>query len=121
MNAHPTLTPSLAARFADLALANVVREYPNKLDHVLRSDADAAPPRALHPAFYGSYDWHSCVHMHWLLVRLRRLHPALPQRAEIDALLLRHIAPANDRGRVRLPRAGPTRSRSSGRTAGRGC
>ena len=91
----PELSPELAARFADIALANVVREYPNKLDHVLRADADAAPPRALHPAFHGSYDWHSCVHMHWLLVHVRRLHPELPQRAAIDALLLRHLAPVN--------------------------
>jgi hypothetical protein len=91
----PGLTPELAARFADIALANVVREYPNKLDHVLRSDADAASPRALHPAFYGSYDWHSCVHMHWLLVLLRRLHPTLPQHEAIDTLLARHLTPAN--------------------------
>ncbi len=91
----PELSPELAGRFADIALANVVREYPNKLDHVLRTDADAVTPRALHPAFYGSYDWHSCVHMHWLLVHLRRLHPALSQRAAGDALLLRHFAPAS--------------------------
>jgi hypothetical protein len=95
MPAFRKLTAPLAERFTDIALANVVREFPNKLDHVLRSDADAGPPRALHPAFYGSYDWHSCVHMHWLLVHLRRLHPALPRRAEVDALLLRHVAPAN--------------------------
>ena len=37
----------------------------------------------LHPVFYGSFDWHSCVHMHWLLARLRRLFPALPQRDAI--------------------------------------
>ncbi len=99
--AHPTeramasLTLELASRFAVIALDNVVREYPNKLDHVLCSDADALSPRALHPAFYGSYDWHSCVHMHWLLVHVRRLHPGLPQRTAIDALLARHLSRAN--------------------------
>ena len=41
---------------------------------------DARRPRDLHPAFYGSFDWHSCVHMHWLLARVRRLLPDLPQR-----------------------------------------
>ena len=87
------LTPDLAARFADLALANVVREYPNKQDHVLGAAGDAQPTRLLHPSFYGSYDWHSCVHMHWLLARLRRGFPALPQRAAIDALFDRHFAP----------------------------
>ena len=87
------LNPDLAARFADLALANVVREYPNKQDHVLGAAGDAQPTRLLHPSFYGSYDWHSCVHMHWLLARLRRGFPALPQRAAIDALFDRHFAP----------------------------
>jgi hypothetical protein len=64
-----------AGRFAALALACVHQEYPNKIAHVLRGDADVLPPRALHPAFYGCYDWHSSVHAHWLLARLARLHP----------------------------------------------
>lgn len=59
-------------RFANLALACLHKEYPNKLSHTLNSDADVAPPRKLTPAFYGCYDWHSSVHGHWLLVRLVR-------------------------------------------------
>lgn len=62
------------SRFAGLALDCVHREYPNKISHVLQSDADAAPPRALTPMFYGCYDWHSAVHAHWMLARLARLH-----------------------------------------------
>src|SRR5881409_2048270 len=89
-----SLSRNLAARFAALALANVVREHPNRPDHVLGAAADLLPTRALHPSFYGSYDWHSCVHMHWLLARLRRAFPALPQRADTDALFDRHLAPA---------------------------
>src|SRR6266567_2331748 len=73
-----------AQRFADLALACVHKEYPNKLAHTLNSDADVAPPRKLTPAFYGCYDWHSSVHGHWLLARLVRTFPdasfALPAR-----------------------------------------
>ena len=69
------LTPELAARFADIALGHVGREYPNKLDHVLNGDADAQTPRALHPVFYGSFDWHSCVHGYWMLARLLRRFP----------------------------------------------
>jgi DUF2891 family protein len=61
-----------AERFANLALACVHKEYPNKISHTLNSDADVAPPRKLTPAFYGCYDWHSSVHGHWLLVRLVR-------------------------------------------------
>lgn len=64
-----------AERFARMALDCVHREYPNKIAHVLHSDADALPPRELTPIFYGCYDWHSAVHGHWLLLRLLRLYP----------------------------------------------
>ena len=63
------LTPELAARFAALALGHVTREYPNKLDHVLTGPGDARGPRDLHPVFYGSFDWHSCVHGYWMLAQ----------------------------------------------------
>jgi hypothetical protein len=66
------LTPARAAQFARLALANVRAEYPFHLAHYARGADEIAAPRALHPVFYGSYDWHSCVHMHWTLVRLCR-------------------------------------------------
>src|SRR5437879_10192300 len=67
-----------AERFAKLALACVHKEYPNKISHVLNSDADVAPPRKLTPTFCGCYDWHSSVHGHWLLVRLLRTFPDAP-------------------------------------------
>jgi len=60
------------ARFARLALDCVHREYPNKIAHVMQSDADTGTPSSLHPVFYGCFDWHSSVHGHWLLVRLMR-------------------------------------------------
>ena len=85
------LDPEVASRFAALALSNIAREYPHKLDHTMASDADAQAPRALHPAFHGSYDWHSCVHMHWLLARVLRRFPSLPERAAIDAVFDRHL------------------------------
>lgn len=65
----------LADKFMQMAQECVHREYPNKIAHVLDSDQDAAPPRSLHPVFYGCFDWHSSVHGHWLLVRLLRLNP----------------------------------------------
>ena len=67
-----------AERFANLALACVHKEYPNKISHNLNSDSDVAPPRKLTPAFYGCYDWHSSVHGHWLLARLARTFPQAP-------------------------------------------
>src|SRR6266853_350088 len=76
-----------AERFAKLALACVYKEYPNKISHVLNSDADVAPPHKLTPAFCGCYDWHSSVHGHWLLVRLLRTFPDAPFAAAArDAL-----------------------------------
>jgi hypothetical protein len=69
------LTAQLAERFAAIALGHVGREFPNKLDHVLAGAEDLAGPRALHPIFYGSFDWHSAVHSHWLLARVARRVP----------------------------------------------
>src|SRR5438046_3647223 len=74
-NTAPTFDEKAAERFAKLALACVEKQDPNKISHVLNSDADVAPPRKLTPAFYGCYDWHSSVHAHWLLVRLLRTFP----------------------------------------------
>src|SRR5437667_3064915 len=85
--AATTFDAHAAARFANLALACVHKEYPNKISHSLNSDADVAPPRKLTPAFYGCYDWHSSVHGHWLLVRLIRTFPDAPFAAPArDAL-----------------------------------
>jgi len=80
------LQSELASQLARNALEHVAREYPSKLDHVMLGPDDVQSPRALHPIFYGSFDWHSCVHGFWLLARLRREFPALPERARIDAL-----------------------------------
>ena len=74
-NPAPKFDAQAAGRFARLALACVGKEYPNKISHVLNSDADVAPPRKLTPAFCGCYDWHSSVHGHWLLARLVRTFP----------------------------------------------
>src|SRR3954469_9568 len=80
------LTPDTAARFAEIALGHVTREYPHKLDQVIDGPADLLSPRALHPIFFGSFDWHSCVHGWWQLLRLLRLFPDLPEANEIRAL-----------------------------------
>jgi hypothetical protein len=87
------LDDATASHFARLALAHVRREYPNKLDHVLLGPANAQGPAALHPVFYGSFDWHSCVHGYWLLATLRRLRPAMAEAAAIDALFDAQFTP----------------------------
>ncbi|WP_158816319.1 DUF2891 domain-containing protein [Methylocapsa sp. S129] len=86
MAARSNLTPELAAWFAGVALGHVRQEYPNKPDHVLAGPDDARTPSALHPVFYGSYDWHSCVHSYWMLARLLRRFPELPVAGDIRAL-----------------------------------
>jgi hypothetical protein len=91
---------SVADKFADLALEHVQREYPNKLDHVLNGEHDLRSPRALHPVFYGSFDWHSNVHGYWLLATLYRRVPSLPARDRIRALFDAQLTPANFQGEV---------------------
>ena len=78
-----SLTQSQASHFARLALKCVTREYPNKPEHVLNEPGDVEAPKSLHPGFYGCYDWHSSVHGHWMLVRLLRMFPNLPEAGNI--------------------------------------
>ncbi len=89
----PSPGEDAATRFARLALDCVGREYPNKVAHVLDSDADARPPRELTPAFFGCFDWHSSVHGHWLLARAARLWPGSPVAAEAREALARSLTP----------------------------
>ena len=89
------MTPHQASAFAKLALKGLQKEYPNKPGHVLNSDSDAKTPKALHPAFYGCYDWHSSVHGHWMLVRLLRRFPELPEKEPIRAVLAEHLTAKN--------------------------
>src|SRR5262245_17110165 len=94
------LSRERASAFARLALAAIQKEYPNKPEHVLGGSADVKGPRQLHPAFYGSYDWHSSVHGHWLLVRLLKTFPDLPEAKEVRTALGRHLSAANIRAEV---------------------
>jgi hypothetical protein len=77
-----------AATYARVALANIAREFPSDVHHVMTAPGDFPwRPKERTPVFYGSYDWHSCVEMHWVLVRLlRQMGDAVPQ-AEIRAAL----------------------------------
>ncbi len=93
--AEPEFDARAAERFANLALACVHKEYPNKISHNLNSDADVAPPRRLTPAFYGCYDWHSSVHGHWLLARLARTFPDAPFASKAREALRQSITPEN--------------------------
>ena len=93
MTSRPPTLADLAPRLAETALANVTREFPNAVAHVLQGSDDVARPRLLHPSFYGAYDWHSAVHMHWLLVTLLREHPDRIDAPRVRTLLRTHLAP----------------------------
>ena len=94
------LTTQGASHFARLALDCLHREYPNQLNQVLTADSMLRSPRTLHPAFYGCFDWHSSVHGHWMLVRLLRTLPELPEADEIRFKLDAGFSAANIEGEV---------------------
>lgn len=95
------LPPSLAEAFAAIALGHVEREYPNKPGHVLDGPEDAGTPAMLHPLFYGSFDWHSCVHSYWLLARVLRRFPQAACAGAIAALFDRRFVAETVAGECR--------------------
>ncbi|BBD01730.1 MULTISPECIES: DUF2891 domain-containing protein [Sphingobium] len=86
------LTQEIGENFATLTLSHLGRQYPYKMDLVMAGPQDARPPQDHHPIFHGSFDWHSCVHGWWQVMRLKRLFPTLAQgdaiRARGDAMLV---------------------------------
>lgn len=89
------LTASQVNNFAKLVLAGLDREFPHKPGVVFNSAEEVQRPQALHPAFFGSFDWHSSVHGHWLLARLLRLCPDMPLAQEVRRRLAAHLDSAN--------------------------
>ena len=95
-----TLTPGIADKFARLALAHVSRPYPYKMDHVLTGPEDAVTPRSVHPIFFGSFDWHSCVHGYWLMARLVRRYPEMSAAEQIRTLFAERFTATNVAGEL---------------------
>jgi hypothetical protein len=90
-----TLEARHADRFVEIVLGGIEREYPNHVSLSIERDGDLAPPRELTPAFHGCFDWHSAVHSHWTLVRLRRVRPDAEWRDAVDAVLDRRLSSEN--------------------------
>src|SRR5882672_2601783 len=83
-----------AAGYAEVAIATLRREFPSDVRHTMAGPGDFPfRPRARTPVFYGSFDWHSCVEMHWLLVRLLRVAPGAVPADQIRAALGAHFEP----------------------------
>ena len=91
----PKLDLTEANRLAQLPLHCMDTEYPNRLGQTLGDDTDLQSPQALHPAFYGCFDWHSAVHGHWSLVSLLKQFPDLDNKEKIRQKLLQNISEAN--------------------------
>ncbi len=77
------------------AYSCIDQEYPNKLGQVLINDSYLAPPRELHPAFYGCFDWHSAVHGHWTLVTILSHFPDFQDKDAIIKKLTANITEEN--------------------------
>ena len=92
---NDTADKAFLERLARMALANIGREFPNHVQHLMDGDADVLPPRVLHPVFCGAYDWHSAVHNYWMLVRLLRVLPGGAFASEVRALIGRRFNPAD--------------------------
>ncbi len=88
-------TEETAFNFSKLALKCVHQEFPNKLSHVMNDEKEVLPPRTLHPAFYGCFDWHSSVHGHWMLVKLLKKFPDLRNAADIRSALSKNLTAEN--------------------------
>jgi len=89
------LTAERAAYLSGFAFECIDRPYPNKPGHVMGDSTYLATPTALHPAFYGCFDWHSSVHGHWTLVSLLKRFPDLPRNDSILTKLTTNITTEN--------------------------
>jgi hypothetical protein len=89
------LTDDQAASLAQLAIAGLQREFPNKPANVITSPETILGPKQMHPAFYGCYDWHSSVHGHWMLIRLLKTNPNHPLAAESRKRLNENLTEGN--------------------------
>ncbi len=64
-----------AADYVDVAIRNIKREYPHMPYYIATSPGPYPGHRDFHPTFFGCFDWHSCVEMYWVAIRLMRLFP----------------------------------------------
>ena len=89
-----------ASGLARIPMSCLNNEYPNKLNQVLGDKDDLKNPELLHPAFYGCFDWHSSVHGHWMLIKLVKLYPDLPEKSEIFRIMDQNLNPDNIKAEI---------------------
>jgi len=86
-----TVLEQVASTYADTIIASIQQEYPNQIQHMMTGPEDRPRPREVHPAFYGCFDWHSSVEMHWALIRLLRLTPDAFDKTKAMNVLNTHL------------------------------
>src|SRR5688572_13848815 len=82
-----------ASDYVSVAAANIEREFPHMPRVVINEPGPMPTHRDLHPTFFGSFDWHSCVEMYWVAVRLMRLYPTDVDQAAARATINRLLTP----------------------------
>ncbi|MDR0659878.1 MAG: DUF2891 domain-containing protein [Prevotellaceae bacterium] len=92
-----TLSEEGVSRFALLALACISQEFPNKTGHIQMDANDTKQPSEYHSAFYGCFDWHSSVHGHWMLVKLLKEFPDMPDAGAIRKAIDKNLTAQNIR------------------------
>ncbi|MFI5611795.1 DUF2891 domain-containing protein [Amycolatopsis sp. NPDC051903] len=106
---------SRAGEFSEVTLRAVQQEFPNDIRRTMRHPGDFPHrPREVHPAFYGCLDWHSCVEMHWVLVRLLRTVPDAVPTGAIRTVLDEHLTAPALAVEAETFRAAPGRARPYG-------
>ncbi|MBL7699968.1 MAG: DUF2891 domain-containing protein [Chitinophagaceae bacterium] len=97
-----TLTTEGASHLASLPLKCILQQFPYKTGVVFKDSSLIKNPRTYHPVFYGCFDWHSSAHGHWMLIRLLRLFPSMPQADTIRSILKQQLTASNIRGEMKL-------------------
>ncbi|WP_375426140.1 DUF2891 family protein [uncultured Friedmanniella sp.] len=125
MSEVPVTTPprsdwrtTRAPRWAETVLRVLGTTYPYGAAHVtLRAEDTDADPVRLHPAFHGSFDWHSSAHMQWSAVRLLTLAPdglSDDLAARLAAVLDDRLTPGHGQVEAAYLRARPSYERPYG-------
>lgn len=104
------LTQTGASHFAQLPLRCAGKEWPYKTGITFGDSSLITAPKNYHPAFFGCFDWHSSVHGHWMLVRLLKSFPGLPEATQIRSLFNAHFTAANIQQELRLFRSKDNKS-----------
>lgn len=109
-NGQLVLTQNGASHFARLPLRCAEKEFPYKTGVTFGDSSLITAPKNYHPAFFGCFDWHSSVHGHWMLVRLLKLFPGIPEAAQIRLLFNKHFTEKNIQQEIQMFRSKDNKS-----------